>query len=64
MVRQGRMGSEVNKPFGPALNAAVNLLLQATQQNVNAILNEEAKSLGLPEGTTADVAKREWVVPE
>jgi hypothetical protein len=53
----------VNKPFGPALNAAVNLLSQQFQQNLNQILNEEAASLGLAEGWQANVEARVWIVP-
>jgi hypothetical protein len=54
----------VNKPFGPALNAAINLLTGNLQREMSLLLNEEAKSLGLEEGTQADIQKREWVTPD
>ena len=41
----------MTKAFGPALNAAVNLLQQDFSRNLNQLLSEEAKHLGLDEGT-------------
>jgi hypothetical protein len=54
----------VNKPFGPALNAAITLLSQAFQVQLQRLLSEEAKSLSLAEGTQADLQKREWLALE
>ena len=53
-----------SKPFGPALNAACNLLSAQFQTTLNQILNEEAVSLGLAEGWQADVPQRVWILPE
>ena len=54
----------MDKPFSPALNAAMNLLQQRMQQDLTVILQEEAKSLGLPEGWKVDVEKRSWRLPD
>ena len=53
----------VNRPFSPALNAAINLLSQNVQRDMGQILDEEAVSLGLAEGWQANVEARVWIVP-
>lgn len=50
------------RAFAPALNAAVNLLTQAFQRELNQLLDEEAKHLGLAEGWRGDIPKRVWLV--
>ena len=54
----------MNRAFGPAMNAAVNLLSQQFQVAVNQLVAEEAASLGLPEGTQADIQARVWQMPD
>jgi hypothetical protein len=54
----------VNKSFGPALNAAVNLLAANFQRDVGQIVQEEAKSIGLPEGWQSNIQDRVWVLPD
>ena len=54
----------MNKPFGPALNAAVNLLTGNLQRDLAQLFGEEAKSLGLPDGTQVNMPSREWMLPE
>lgn len=46
------------------MNAAVNLLSQQFQVAVNQLVAEEAASLGLPEGTQADIQARVWQMPD
>ena len=52
------------KPFSPAMNAAVNLLSAEYTRQINQLVSEEAESLGLPEGTQADIQARVWQMPD
>ena len=63
------MGSEVKKPktksvpFGPAMNVALAAMTQQFQAQLQQFLSAEAASLKLPDGSEANLQKREWVVP-
>jgi hypothetical protein len=54
----------MTRPFGPALNAAVNLLTQNLTRDLNQLFSEEAKALELVEGWQANMQTRAWVWPE
>jgi hypothetical protein len=54
----------MNKPFGPALTAAINLLSRNFQRDIGQIFNAEAKSLNLDPGWAADVEHQQWTWPE
>ena len=54
----------MNRPFGPAMNASVNLLSAEFTRQINTLVAEEAASLGLPEGTQADIQARVWQMPD
>ena len=54
----------MNQPFGPAMHTAVALLSGQFQRELGRLVDDEAKALGFPEGTQADLQKREWVLPD
>lgn len=55
--------SPVTKPFGPAMNAAVDALTQEFRTALLNLVAAEAQSLCLPKGTQGNLAKREWQLP-
>lgn len=57
------MGPQVNKPFGPALNAALAMLMRSFHEELNQLLAAEAKSLHLAAGFSVDIEGRQWTWP-